>query len=179
MGAVALDVSGHVACGTSTGGIVGKRPGRVTRFPAVVVVVAVVFPQKVGAKPLFQEKGGWCRVVGNFLSFGKSINNGTSMWFVYQQPSKGLPVEVSLGWSLGIVIFDWVGWGRMPKCCSELATDYAIKRENKYYKVRYDFLGYWFYFNFVFLWRFRSADMFLLRTLFATSHRIHISRCFH
>lgn len=36
VGAVALDVSGDVACGTSTGGIVGKRPGRVTRIPPVV-----------------------------------------------------------------------------------------------------------------------------------------------
>lgn len=41
VGAVALDVSGDVACGTSTGGIVGKRPGRVTRIPFFLRVVVV------------------------------------------------------------------------------------------------------------------------------------------
>lgn len=30
VGAVALDAAQQVACGTSTGGIVGKRPGRAT-----------------------------------------------------------------------------------------------------------------------------------------------------
>ena len=65
VGAVALDVSGDVACGTSTGGIVGKRPGRVTRIPfflrvvvvVVVVVVVAVVSRKMGAI-LLNEKGG-------------------------------------------------------------------------------------------------------------------------
>ena len=44
VGAVALDAAGDVACGTSTGGIVGKRPGRAPGAKTRVVAGADVHP---------------------------------------------------------------------------------------------------------------------------------------
>ena len=68
VGAVALDLAGNVASATSTGGITGKRGGRVMIVITMLVVVIIVtvknpilvtisFSWKVGDSPLAGSGG--------------------------------------------------------------------------------------------------------------------------
>ena len=69
VGAVALDLAGNVASATSTGGITGKRGGRVMIFITMLVVVTIIvtvknpipvtisFSWKVGDSPLAGSGG--------------------------------------------------------------------------------------------------------------------------
>ena len=81
VGAVALDARGNLACGTSTGGITGKRVGRVGDSPLV------------GCGGLAETGVGACSTTGHGESIIAATLASHVVFHLQQQPDPGVAAE--------------------------------------------------------------------------------------
>ena len=89
------------------------------------------------------------------------------MWLLYQHLPRGYQLKSVWHGHLPLWFFIGLIEGEYQKVVQSWLRTVQLKERASSYKVRYDFLAYWFYFICVLYEEFRSADMFSLRALFA------------
>ena len=104
MGAVAIDVQGRIAAGTSTGGYTGKRPGRVGDSALI------------GAGTYADSRLGGVSTTGHGEAFIRTVLAKTALDILKDMDDPQLAADVALDivreegrGSGGLIIMDWRG----------------------------------------------------------------------